>query len=386
MLTTVSDAVHSGLLATLAAAPPIQALEGVAALAVPGSTGGNEHDRVSRAVLLARAAAILGVPVLPPCRADRAPTGRQLLVPGEALLLADAARAGITGRGQLLGGAVPAAFVGTKAITHGLLDEAAQHPALWSTRMTDELGDAVLRGFTVFSHADAARAGRALLAIGPVRVKDVCAKAGLGQVVVRDAAALDAIVATQSAADLAEHGLVLEEDLVDVVTYSVGAVELGGRTISYWGSQNLTADHLGREVYGGSDLFVVPGDLDALAALDLPEELVRAVRCAARFDRAAHLAYPDILLTRRNYDVIEGTDADGRRRIGVLEQSWRVGGASGAEMAAFEAFRDDPALSHVRCSTIEVYGRVTPPPGATVYYAGDDPVVGPLTKYAMRWT
>jgi len=103
------------------------------------------------------------------------------------------------------------------------------------------------------------------------------------------------------------------------------------------------------------------------------------------FDEAAHAAYPGIILTRRNYDVIEGTDAAGNQRIGVLEQSWRVGGASGAEIAAFEAFQAEPETSNVRCSTVEVYEQITPPVGAVVYYQGVDPVVGAMTKYAMRY-
>ena len=102
------------------------------------------------------------------------------------------------------------------------------------------------------------------------------------------------------------------------------------------------------------------------------------------FDHAAHCAYPTVKLTRRNYDVIEGTDHMGTRRIGVLEQSWRVGGASGAEIAAFEALRAEPHTPSVRCSTVEVYDLITPPTGAIVYYHGTDPVVGAMTKYAVR--
>jgi hypothetical protein len=83
--------------------------------------------------------------------------------------------------------------------------------------------------------------------------------------------------------------------------------------------------------------------------------------------------------------VIEGTDVHGDRRIGVLEQSWRVGGASGAEIAAFEAFSAEPNTTQVRCSTVEVYDIVTLPAGATLYYQGVDPVVGAMTKYAMRY-
>jgi hypothetical protein len=67
----------------------------------------------------------------------------------------------------------------------------------------------------------------------------------------------------------------------------------------------------------------------------------------------------------------------------VLEQSWRIGGASGAEIAALEAFRADPGLRVVRASTVEAYGAgAVPPPGATVYFCGVDDDAGPITKYA----
>lgn len=359
--------------------------QGVAALVDHASPAGNVHDRASRATLLARLAALLDQPLLEPMDAEQASRATALMVPGDALDAEAASAAGIFDRSDILGGVVPAFFVGTKAITHGLVDDDADRPAAWSTAMARHLGDAALPGYTAFSHVDAARAGRLLLARGPVRIKDVCGKAGLGQVVVRDATELDAALALEDEAELARCGIVLEENLTDVVTYSVGMVEVAGQTISYWGSQNLTTDHQGREVYGGSDLHVVRGDFAALAKLALPDHLARAVHCAAIFDQAAHAAYPDLILTRRNYDVIDGVAADGERRIGVLEQSWRVGGASGAEIAALEAFRAEPRMRQVRCSTIEVYDLVTPPVGATIYYRGVDPVVGAMTKYAMRY-
>lgn len=360
-------------------------IHGVAALVDHAAPWCNEHDRASRDMLIGRVAGLLGQPLLGAMDAGEASAASALLIPGDAIDRDAADAAGIVDRSDILGGVVPALFVGTKAITHGLVDPDAVRPEAWSPKMAELMGDAALTGFTAFDRADAARAGRLLLANGPVRIKDVCAKAGLGQIVVHDVEALDAALAREDPADLARYGIVLEENLTDVVTYSVGLVELDGETISYWGSQNLTNDHQGREVYGGSDLFIVRGGFDALAALDLPAALARAIRCAATFDRAAHVAYPDIILTRRNYDVIEGTDAAGVRRIGVLEQSWRVGGASGAEIAAFEAFRAEPQIDTVCCSTIEIYDLIVPPAGATVYYRGDDPVVGPMTKYAMRY-
>ncbi len=361
---------------------PIPFIRRVVELTDPDGPSGNVHDRVSRATLLKRIARLLDADVDDDGSVGGDPT--TLFVPADAIdqKRADQARVGTAS--PILGGIVPTAFVATKAITHGLLHEDAMCPPRWSSAMADAMGDAALQGYTAFSREDALAAGLLLLANGPVRIKDVCAKAGLGQVVVVDAEALAEVLANEDDAELAECGIVLEENLTDVVTYSVGTVELGGRTISYWGSQNLTTDHQGRDVYGGSDLYVVRGTLADLATETLPPAIARAVACAETFDRAAHLAYPDIILTRRNYDVIEGTDASGGKRVGVLEQSWRVGGASGAEIAAFEALRDEPDTHAVRCSTVEVYRDVEPPVGATVYFRGLDPIVGVMTKYAMR--
>ena len=81
---------------------------------------------------------------------------------------------------------------------------------------------------------------------------------------------------------------------------------------------------------------------------------------------------------------MRGCDAAGGWRLGILEQSWRIGGASGAEVAALEAFRADPGLRALRAATVERYGEGQPrPPGATVYFDGVDERDGPMTKYAL---
>ena len=88
--------------------------------------------------------------------------------------------------------------------------------------------------------------------------------------------------------------------------------------------------------------------------------------------------------SRRNYDVAQGRDGTGDVRSGVLEQSWRLGGASGAEIGALEAFRADPSLEVVRAKTREIYGEAPEvPAAAVVYYSGVDARVGALTKYAL---
>ena len=71
----------------------------------------------------------------------------------------------------------------------------------------------------------------------------------------------------------------------------------------------------------------------------------------------------------------------------MLEQSWRVGGASGAEVRAMEAFLADPSLERVRASTVETYRDPPRVPGdAFVYFRGTDAHGNSLTKYATLAT
>ena len=69
-------------------------------------------------------------------------------------------------------------------------------------------------------------------------------------------------------------------------------------------------------------------------------------------------------------------------------QSWRIGGASGPEVAALEAFRADPGLRAVRACSTEAYGAdaavpAVAPLGARVQFRGVDPQAGPLVKYTV---
>ncbi|MGF7148904.1 hypothetical protein FHS96_002532 [Sphingomonas zeicaulis] len=344
------------------------------------ATHANAHDRVSRRVVARHVAALLDLPYGGEAAADGA---NAYLVPLDTLTAEEAATLGVDGEDRLLGGVVPHRFIATKAITHPLIAPDAAAPEAWAHDLGDVLAPVVPIGFTAFSAADALRAGETLLAVGPLRLKAVAATAGLGQTVVEDRAALEAALALESPEAIARGGIVLEENLADVVTYSVGTARIGAHAIAYWGTQRLTRSNAGETVYGGSDLEVVRGGWEELAALPLAAEVAQAVRQAIAYDRAVFAAYPGLCASRRNYDVIAGDAADGSRRIGVLEQSWRVGGATGAELAAIEAFARDPKLAHVRSSTMEIYGRTgAAPVGATVYFDGVDPAAGPLTKYA----
>jgi hypothetical protein len=309
--------------------------------------------------------------------------GHRYVVPDETLLASEATALGIQSPHELFGGVVPHEFVRTKAITHPLIDDGAERPAGWSTAFGERVGHVVLPGFTAFDRRDAFRAASALLSEGPVRLKRPHAAGGRGQ---RVASALDEVarfVDELSDEELRSAGLVLETDLAEVRTVSVGQIVFGDLVVSYHGHQQLTRDNAGHAVYGGSVLSCVRGDWSVLERSPMPADLRRAVLQARRFDAATE-EYGGLIVSRRNYDVAQGVDGQGRWRSGVLEQGWRCGGASGAEAIALEDFTRDPTRSTLKVAAVERYGEALEVPrGAVVHFRGVDPVCGPMVRYAI---
>jgi hypothetical protein len=130
-------------------------------------------------------------------------------------------------------------------------------------------------------------------------------------------------------------------------------------------------------------LQVFPGSLGELLAQALSPPVRLAIEQAVRYELAALRYYPGLFMSRRNYDIIQGLDGLGNWRSGVLEQSWRIGGASPAEILAFQALEHAPRSSCL-VETVECYGRGhEPPEGAQLIYVGEDPDVGELIKYAQ---
>jgi uncharacterized protein DUF3182 len=304
-------------------------------------------------------------------------------VPDDTLLLDEASGLGIRSSNDLYGGVVPYLFVKTKAITHGLVDRHAERPLGWTAAFAERVREIVLPGYTVFSNRDAQMAARRMLARGPIRVKKPLSASGKDQTVVANLNELDAVLEKIGANEMATYGLVLEENLRQVRTLSVGDVAVGNLRISYYGTQRTVADNERRLVYGGSELVCVRGGWEALNALPKSPEVHAAVVAARRYDEATK-EFHGFTASRRNYDVARGTGADGWPQSGVLEPSWRVGGASSAELAAMAAFARDPSLEIVRASHVEEYGeRRRAPADAIVEFQGHDPEAGPLLRYTI---
>ena len=341
------------------------------------------HEGVTHTVLARLLAGLKGYAFGGEYTPDQRASAPYYFVPRDCLSTEEAGALGIQHPDDLYGGVVPFGFARTKVITHGLLSEESDRPPGWSQAFARAVADKVLPGFTVFDRREARLAGLRLLEGGAVRVKNPLAAGGRDQWVVASPEQLAAVLDRLSSEDIARHGLVLERNLSQVSTLSVGHITLEGLSLVYHGTQWSTRDNLGREVYGGSELFVVRGDREGLGQLDVSPQVRHAIAQALAYDRAATEHY-GVIASRRNYDVVVGMDTRGHALSGVLEQSWRMGGASGAELAALQAFQRHPELRRVHASCSEVYGaNAVPPPGAHVSFQGIDSEVGPLLKYTV---
>jgi hypothetical protein len=349
-----------------------------------GGVFSDEHQRCARTVIAECLAEITGAEFAGELSGEADSPVEPYFLPADTLTTEEAQRFGIDGDEDLFGGVVPCELVASKAISHPLVSESAAAPPDWNRDFGEAIAEVTLPGFTVFSREDAEAGAKELLRNGPVQLKNTGGFAGFGQEKITDESDLEAILDKQDWDKIATNGLVFEQRLRDVAASSVGQVRVGGITASYYALQKETSDENRDNIYVGSALLVVRGGFDELQSLDLSEGERTTVVDACKFDAAVDRHFPGFFASRRNYDVIRGFDSAGRLVSGVLEQSWRIGGATAAEVLALRAFKSNPQLDRVKCRTIEVFGELADVPDeALLLYRGIDPNAGPLTRYAI---
>jgi hypothetical protein len=341
------------------------------------------HEKVALGGVARGIAELRGCALMTEYDGRRHCAGDVYFVPDDTLLLDEALELGIQSEKDLFGGVVPRPFVKTKAITHQLVSSNADRPVGWSDAFGDKVRDMVLPGYTAFSARDARSVATRLLPLGPIRLKPSLGCGGGGQSVIANIQELESFLDGFPREELAEYGFVLEANLREVTTLSVGQVSIDNITMTYHGTQRFVKNNHGLSVYGGSDLTCIRGDWDDLDALQLTANIRRAAAQARGYDKAM-IDYRGFMASRRNYDVGQGIDMIGRWRSGVFEASWRSGGASTAEIAALTAFARDPDLQIVRASAVKEFGAANePPPGATIHFHGEDPRDGPILRYTV---
>ena len=364
-------------------APRAQAVDAVAVYFSRLGAPMYSHEKITLSQVAESIARLKGCRYAGVFDVNRQSAGHIFFVPDDTLMLDEAQALGIHSPRQLYGAAMPYLFAKTKAITHGLVGAHAERPFGWSAEFADSVSHAVLPGHTAFNFDDARRAAAQLLPLGPIRVKEPLGDGGHGQTVVNAAVDLEAFVEKFSHDSIASHGLVLEMNLHGVTTRSVGHTTIGDQTIAYHGTQRSVRNNRGVLVYGGSHLICVRGGWAALENLPMDAEASLAVNQARTYDSNA-IRYPGFFASRRNYDVAQGIDGYGHWRSGVLEASWRSGGASTAELAALTAFARDSGLQVVEATSMKQFGKQRKiPSGAAIHFEGIDPEDGPLLRYTV---
>jgi hypothetical protein len=309
--------------------------------------------------------------------------GHIYFVPDDTLLLDEAQSLEIRAPTDLYGGVVSHPFEKTKAIAHPLVDRNARRPHGWRCGFGERIRDAVLPGYTAFCAHDARVAADRMLVGGTIRVKEPLEAGGRGQTLVNTIAELDGLLERLCSDDIAAYGLVIEQNLHHVTTLSIGHITVDNLSFAYHGRQRVTVNNERKQVYGGSDLVCVRGGWDALDRVSMPGAVRVGVDKARLYDEAMN-EYPGFMASRRNYDVGVGLDINGQPRSGLFESSWRVGGATGAEVAALTEFMRDPSVEIVEASHVEEFGRNREPPSAAVTHIElDDPDEGPMVRYTV---
>src|SRR5262249_52582226 len=314
------------------------------------------HERVTLSVVAETIAQIKGAKFAGLYDNAKSYPGNVFFVPDDTLVLDEASCLGVRLPTDLFGAVVPYPFAKTKAITHQLIDPSADRPKGWSCSYAEMVQDVVLPGYTAFSVDDARTAAARLLSSGPIRIKEPLAAGGAGHTVATTIDEVEAFLEAFPETAITADGLVVESNLRGVTTVSIGQITIDDMTVAYHGTQRVATNNSGCRVYGGSALVCARGGWEALARLPMPAA-VRLAAAQAKLYEDAMREYPGFMASRRNYDVAQGFDGKGRRRSGVLESSWRSGGASTAELAALREFAEDPTLQVVEARAVKLFGK-----------------------------
>lgn len=251
----------------------------------------------------------------------------------------------ISGDGDLYGGIVQSPHHADKAILHTLATEDAEHPEWYSTEFAQSVSDVVLLGYTVFSQEDAVSAFRLMSEKSLcVRLKDPANTGGLGQHLIRSVA--DLYNALSMYGDrLSQTGIVLEVDLHNHATITIGHVDIHGDRYSWYG-RPYDVQHEGAMRFGGNELTVTRGDIGSLFEQSTGPEEHLAIEQSMRVFQAYDLLGAKV--SRITLDVVQGTTCRGMFVSGVTDPSLRPSASSAAEVRALEEFAAVPDAKMVK--------------------------------------
>lgn len=286
--------------------------------------------------------------------------GRVVVVPGKTITKLEAEDFGISCDTQIYGAAIDNFDQVGKGILHRTFS--LDFPKFHSNKFAREIADVVLPGETTFSLSDTADAFRRFdtRRFG-ARIKQTNESDGLGQYSIKSEEELNEVIAGFDETHIVEHGLVLEPDVIDPKTISIGYARIGEDIFSFIAHQKNDSveevdAHTGklnsRSRYLGATVQVVRGDFNNLFTINnLSYEEKIAVQSSQVFlDAYQEYVFP--IASRLSFDYLYGFDRTGQVIGGITDITARLGGTCPALLNAALAFKCNPFIGSVNS---EVY-------------------------------
>ncbi|MEN9328743.1 MAG: hypothetical protein RI947_1551 [Candidatus Parcubacteria bacterium] len=248
-------------------------------------------------------------------------------------------------------------FYGTLVDNIEHVEKAVLHPSVssrippyYSTEFADRVSGFVLPGLTAFSKDDMLSAYINLQREHPIpyRLKLPDQSDGHGQFIIASEEDLKQYLESMSSKEIALKGLVLEPQLQDPQTISVGYCVLGEDAYSFVSFQKNDTGEDGRMRYAGAEVMVVRDGMDELSQvvdhLDSSGHSVthvdEAIQASIGFHQALSLYNP--VSSRLSFDHVRGLDGTGAMRGGITDITGRLGGTCPALIMAIEHLDSNP--------------------------------------------
>lgn len=261
---------------------------------------------------------------------------------------------------RFLGGLVSEPFDQTKIVVHKRIDKTKTVLKGWSDAVAESLEPYVLPGFSVFDKESADKAIEFLLPGGNIRIKNPLDSGGTGQWTINSQQKYNQIIneilrtLQDQGTNIAVTGLVFERELINPYELSIGQQFFDGHLLSFIARQKFMRP-FGIKIYTGVEKIFVRGGYAALLSLPLPELAKIAVDQVIRFEQRL-VNKPGIYITRSAYNVLQGYISRSNKShlySGVVEQTWRIGGGTGGDLLAHEAFKHNTKLHIVSTCVVQ---------------------------------
>lgn len=304
------------------------------------------NGRVAREI-----ATILGRPFYGEIALDSLVSAKEhYVVPVKTIRKEEAMALGLNDAGDFYGVVVDHLGHVGKAILHETKE--AKTPKFYSKMFAAMVEDLVLPGATAFSFEQALEAGVELTGrFGQTRLKQTDKSDGQGQFEIKNSRDLERALNEVGEAEVQSKGIVLEPNLMNRITISVGFAQIGEEKFGTLVEQRNDIDpDDSRDRFLGGYLVVARGGMEKLLPLCSSETERRAVRTATKFvDKYSGL---DPIISRISLDYLVGETVRGRQSLaGITDITGRLGGNCPALVLAIKEMKNRPELTHMRGET-----------------------------------